>query len=126
MLRTADAILRDSWLFVNGRVSVRVVRSAPLEISICGPGPTQRTVTTASRQDQSLFLRLHAEALIAEGFAYEGFRAERRWCDEPRRTERRLPAFGPRAERGWTETPKARFYLARRLTPGTPSGPDAS
>lgn len=87
-----DSMLRDSWLFINGDMSVLVVRYSPLEVWICGPGCVRRMVTVTQPEDSLLFLRLHAEALVAEGFSYEGFGEDRRSGQDRRRTERPAPA----------------------------------
>jgi hypothetical protein len=96
---TGDDVLRDTWLFIDGELSVRVTRSGPLELCICGPDCARRIVTVATPEDLPLFLRLHAEALVAEGFSYEGFRVDRRSGEDRRRTERASPARRGRIRR---------------------------
>jgi CheY-like chemotaxis protein len=80
----------DSWLFLKGGVSVRVVRTGDYGITICGPGHKRRELTFPTELDLVAFQVRYEQRLVKAGFAPEPFRAERRL-----RRDRRRIARGP-------------------------------
>jgi len=72
---TADAVV---WLYVRGGESVRMIQLSALELALCGPGH-KRTVARFATEDE-LIESDHTTraALMADGYHFAGFGAERR------------------------------------------------
>jgi hypothetical protein len=79
----------DSWLFAKGTSSVRILRTAPLSLAVCGPGRVRRFLTFENDSDLVAFIANTEYVLAEAGFRFRGFAVERR-----QNPERRIPTRG--------------------------------
>ena len=70
--------MADSWLFVKGDASVRILRTGSMTFDVLGPG-TSRKRHAFSVDDQLVsFLRQSGQQLTAFGYRPRGYGFERR------------------------------------------------
>jgi DNA-binding response OmpR family regulator len=76
--RAADVL--DSWLFVRGEESVRIVRPQDLTLMlrVCGPGWTREVYRFESELELSAFQAAYEQRLVNSGFTFVAFREDRR------------------------------------------------
>jgi len=68
----------DSWLFVRNEESVRIVRRSDFELSVSGPRWKRTVHRFRSELELSSYQADYEQRLVNEGFAFGGFRKERR------------------------------------------------
>ena len=81
--------MADSWLFVKGDTSVRILRTGPMTFDVLGPG-TSRKRHAFSMDDQLVsFLQQTGQDLTAFGYRPRGYGFDRRSRARMSETNRR-------------------------------------
>jgi DNA-binding response OmpR family regulator len=73
-----ESAVLDSWLFVRNEESVRIVRRANFELSVCGPRWKRAVYQFHSELELSAYQAGYEQRLVNEGFTFEAFRKDRR------------------------------------------------
>jgi DNA-binding response OmpR family regulator len=68
----------DSWLFVRGDESVRIVRRGDFELSVFGPGLKRGVCRFGSELELSTYQADYEQRLVNSGFTFEAFCEDRR------------------------------------------------
>ena len=102
-----EAGVLDSWLFVRNDASVRIVRRADFELSVCGPRWKRAVYRFRSELELSTYQATYEQQLVDDGFTFESF------CKDRRQKERSAARVQPTARPARVQQPKARPAVAR-------------